>query len=153
MVNFSIIEFSSNSNIKQSHRSHMDLHIQNIQQTTSSGRLVLSKSYQRLTPDPKITNKSNIKDQGKFNTTQVVHFICHGVHELPFSSSPPDILVYVTQIIRETRRSLLPHRHQYLIHNKHQSIHYSKCMNSIPYHFIIQYHSKSDPQHLKVYLT
>jgi len=61
----------------------MDLHIQNIQQTTSSGRLVLSKSYQRLTPDPKITSESNKKDQGKFNTTQVVHLICHGVHELP----------------------------------------------------------------------
>ena len=61
----------------------MDLHIQNIQQTTSSGRSILSKFYQRLTPDPKITSESNKKDQGKFNTTQVVHLICHGVHELP----------------------------------------------------------------------
>ena len=60
----------------------MDLHIQNIQQT-SSGRPVLSKSYQRLTPDPKITSESNRKDQSKFNTTQAVHLICHGVHELP----------------------------------------------------------------------
>ncbi|ESW04994.1 hypothetical protein PHAVU_011G142800 [Phaseolus vulgaris] len=42
----------------------MDLHIQNIQQTTSSRRPVLSKSYQRLTPNPKITSESNIKDQG-----------------------------------------------------------------------------------------
>ena len=74
----------------------MDLHIQNIQQTTSSGRPVLSKSYQRLTPDPKITSESNRKDQGKFNTTQAVHLICYGVHELPISFSPPDILVYVT---------------------------------------------------------
>ena len=74
----------------------MDLHIQNIQQTTSSGRPVLRKSYQRLTPDPKITSESNRKDQGKFNTTQVVHLICHGVHELPINFSPPDILVYVT---------------------------------------------------------
>ena len=62
----------------------MDLHIHNIQQTTSSGRPVLSKSYQRLTPpDPKITSESNRKDQGKFNTTQAMHLICHGVHELP----------------------------------------------------------------------
>jgi len=83
MVNFSIIQSPSNSNINQSHRSHMDLHIQNIQQTTSSGRPVLSKSYQILTPDPKITSESNKKDQGKFNTIQAVHLICHGVHELP----------------------------------------------------------------------
>jgi len=75
MVNFSIIRSSSNSNIKQSHGSHMDLHIQNIQQTTSSGKPVLSKSYQRLTPDPNINNESNRKDQGKFNTTQVVHLM------------------------------------------------------------------------------
>jgi len=61
----------------------MDLHIQNIQQTTSSGRPVLSESYQRLTLDPKITIESNRKDQGKFNTTQAVYLICHGVHELP----------------------------------------------------------------------
>ena len=54
----------------------MDLHIQDIQQ--------LSKSYQRLTPDPKITSESNRKDHGKFNTIQVVHLICHGVHELPY---------------------------------------------------------------------
>ena len=74
----------------------MDLHIQNIQQTMSSGRPVLSKSYQRLTPDPNITSESNRKDQGKFNTTQVVHLICHGVHELPISFSPLDILLYVT---------------------------------------------------------
>ena len=61
----------------------MDLHIQDIQQTTPSGRRVLSKSYQRLTSNPKIISKSNRKDQGKFNTTQVVHLICHDVHELP----------------------------------------------------------------------
>ena len=61
----------------------MDLHTQNIQQTTSSGRPVLSKPYQRLTPDPKIISKSNIKDQGKFSTTQAVHLICHSMHELP----------------------------------------------------------------------
>ena len=61
----------------------MDLLILNIQQTTSFGRPVLSKSYQRLTPDPKITSKSNRNDQGKFNTTQTVHLICHAVHELP----------------------------------------------------------------------
>ena len=60
----------------------MDLYIQNIQQTTSSGRPALSKFYQRLTLDPKITSESNRKDQGKFNTTQVVHLTCHGVHEL-----------------------------------------------------------------------
>ena len=50
--------------------------------TSSSRRPVLIKSYQRLTSDPKITNESNRKDQGKFNTTQTVHLICHGVHEL-----------------------------------------------------------------------
>jgi len=50
---------------------------------TPSERPVLSKSYQRLTPDPKITSESNKKDQGKFNTTQVMHLIFHGVHELP----------------------------------------------------------------------
>ena len=61
----------------------MDLHIQDIQQTTSSGRPVLSKAYQRLTPDAKITSESKRKDEGKFNATQVVHLICHGVHELP----------------------------------------------------------------------
>jgi len=83
MINFSIIQSSSNPNIKQSLRSHMDLHIQDIQQTTCSGRPVLSKSYQRLTPDPKITSESKRSDQGKFNTTQVVHLTCHGVHELP----------------------------------------------------------------------
>jgi len=60
----------------------MDLHIQDTQQTTPSGRPVLSKSYQRLTPDPKIISESNKKDQGKFNTTKVVHLICHDVHEL-----------------------------------------------------------------------
>ena len=61
----------------------MDLNIQNIQQPMSSGRSVLSKFYQRLTPDPKITSESNKKDQDKFNTTQAMHLICHGVHELP----------------------------------------------------------------------
>ena len=61
----------------------MDLHIQDIQQATPSGRPVLSKSYQRLTPDPKITSVSKRKDQVKFNTTQVVHLISHGEHELP----------------------------------------------------------------------
>ena len=50
--------------------------------TSSFGRPVLSKFYQRLTSDPKITSESNRKDQGKFNTTQVVYLICHGVHEL-----------------------------------------------------------------------
>ena len=37
-----------------------------------SRRLVLSKSYQRLTPDPKITSESKRKDKGEVNTTQAV---------------------------------------------------------------------------------
>jgi len=78
----------------------MDLHIQNIQQTMSSGRPVLSKSYQRLTPDPKMTSESNRKDQDKFNTTQTVHELPHQLLTVrmnsPISFSPPDILVYVT---------------------------------------------------------
>ena len=74
----------------------MDLHIQDIQQTMSSGRPVLSKSYQRLTPVPKITSESNRKDQGKFNTTQAVHPYVTVCMNSPISFSPPDILVYVT---------------------------------------------------------
>ena len=151
MANFSIIQSSSNYNINQSHRSHMDLHIQNIQQTTSSGRSVLSKSYQRLTPDPKITIPTNPTERIRVSSIQPKPCISYVTvcMNSPISFSPPDILVYVTQIISEARRSLLPHRHQYLIHSKHQSIHYPKCMNSIPYHSVIQYHSKSDPQYSK----
>jgi len=33
LISFSIAQSSSNPNIKQSHRSHMNIHIQDIQQT------------------------------------------------------------------------------------------------------------------------
>ena len=74
----------------------MDLHIQNIQQTTSSERPVLSKSYQRVTPDPKITSESNIKDQGKFIQPKPCISYVTVCMNSPISFSPPDILIYVT---------------------------------------------------------
>jgi len=60
-----------------------------------SGRPLSSKSYQKLTPDPNITSEFKRNDHGKFNTTQVMHLICHGVMNSPINFSPPDILVYV----------------------------------------------------------
>ena len=74
----------------------MDLHIQDIQQTASSGRPVLSKSYQRLTPDPRLP--SNPTERIRVSSIQPKPCISYVTvcMNSPISFSPPDILVYVT---------------------------------------------------------
>jgi len=105
----------------------MDLHIQDIQQTTNIittnvFRKTRIKSYQRLTPDPKITRESKIKGRVKFNTTQVVHLICHGVHEILHHFITTWYLILCDLDHQWSSKILLPHRHQYLIH-KQTSVH------------------------------
>jgi len=50
------IQYLSNTNVQQQYKPHMDLYIKDIQQAeyqlTSSKRLILNMSYQKLTFDP-----------------------------------------------------------------------------------------------------
>jgi len=110
--------------------------------------------YQRLTPDPKITSESNRKDQGKFKhprssvysgtrcvwtPSRLLTTWYLSLHDLDHQWSQRIFVKHRLFIL-----NVPSNNNSYIIPNVWHQFHTI---------FIIQYHSKSDPQQSKVYLT